>query len=538
MMIHFLSFVSFVSLLLPVLIHGKRRNVLVLIGDDAGFETALYNNSVCQTPGLNYLASRGIVFDNAFTSVSSCSPSRSAILSGLPQHQNGMFGLHNTVHHFNSFTELRSLPLILQKAGVKTGIVGKKHVGPEAVYPFDFEVTEEQMSLTKIGRNVTLMKEKASEFLSSVKPNENFFLYIGFHDPHRCGSTQPQYGQFCEKFGNGEPGMGVIPDWRPVHYSPEEIIVPYHVQDTPKARSDIAAQYTTIGRMDRGVQLMLGLLEKYGFQDDTLVIFTSDNGIPFPSGRTNLYSAGMSEPFVLSSPEGKSKWGQRSKELVSLLDIVPTVLDWYGLEYPEYKLMGQKVQLTGQSLLYHAHGSSAVQEDSSLLKPNTLYYKQHVSVSDSSSRTAVFASHDLHECTMYYPMRSIRTQDFHLIHNLNFLMPFSIDQDFFASPTFQDLLERTRTGQPLHWYKTLKGYYYRPQWELYNIRSDPREEVNLARDEKYADVFSQLKIELNQWQNVTADPWICAPQGVLEFQGDYKANPRCVSLENGLKDEL
>ena len=83
-------------------------------------------------------------------------------------------------------------------------------------------------------------------------PCRPFMLYIGFHDPHRCGHTSPQYGQFCEKFGNRQPGMGDIPDYKPVSYSPGEVIVPYHVQDTPAARNDLAAQYTTIGRMDQG----------------------------------------------------------------------------------------------------------------------------------------------------------------------------------------------------------------------------------------------------------------------------------------------
>ena len=82
--------------------------------------------------------------------------------------------------------------------------------------------------------------------------NRPFFLYIGFHDPHRCGHTQPQFGAFCEKFGNGEPGMGTIPDWKPVIYDPKDVLVPYFVQDTPAARSDIAKQYTTISRLDQG----------------------------------------------------------------------------------------------------------------------------------------------------------------------------------------------------------------------------------------------------------------------------------------------
>lgn len=84
-----------------------------------------------------------------------------------------------------------------------------------------------------------------------------FFLYIGFHDPHRCGHTHPQFGAFCEKFGNGEPGMGIIPDWKPVLYDPEDVVVPYFVPDTPISRADLAAQYTTISRLDQGTSLPL-----------------------------------------------------------------------------------------------------------------------------------------------------------------------------------------------------------------------------------------------------------------------------------------
>lgn len=135
---------------------------------------------------------------------------------------------------------------------------------------------------------------------------------------------------------------------------------------------------------------------------------------------------------------------------------------------------------------------------------------------------------------MYYPMRSIRTQDFHLIHNLNFLMPFPIDQDFFISPTFQDILRRTRDKLPLPWYKTLQQYYYREQWELYDLRSDPSEVHNQAANPIYHKIFLLLQAQLKDWQNKTADPWICAPNAVLEFQGVYKTKPQCLSLDNSL----
>ncbi|KAL2087324.1 hypothetical protein ACEWY4_018383 [Coilia grayii] len=240
-------------------VFGESRNVLLIIADDAGFETEVYNNTVVHTPHLRALSQRSLIFRNAFTSVSSCSPSRSTILTGLPQHQNGMYGLHQSIHHFNSFDGVQSLPLLLKQANIHTGIIGKKHVGPGLVYPFDFSYTEENSSVLQVGRNITKIKLLVRNFLRSHKKEEkqrdekrSFFLYVAFHDPHRCGHSQPQYGAFCEKFGNGDRGMGFIPDWEPKYYSPDQVKVPAFIPDTPAARADLAAQYTTVSRLDQG----------------------------------------------------------------------------------------------------------------------------------------------------------------------------------------------------------------------------------------------------------------------------------------------
>ena len=280
------------------------RNVLMMVADDGGFESAAYGNSHCKTPHLNKLAERSVIFRQAYTSVSSCSPSRSAILTGLPQHQNGMYGLFQSYHHFHSFDAVQSLPWLLNRTeDYWTGIIGKKHVGPDSVYPFAYSFTEENYPVNIIGRNITLIKELAANFLKEARMKERpFFLYIGFHDPHRCGHDAPQYGVFCEKLGDGSPGMGYIPDWHPTDYGPEDVYVPYFIQDTPVARTDLAAQYRTISRLDQGVGLLLQLLKDYSFDDSTLVVYTSDNGIPFPNGRTNLYDPGMAEPLLISSP--------------------------------------------------------------------------------------------------------------------------------------------------------------------------------------------------------------------------------------------
>ncbi|XP_053607547.1 N-sulphoglucosamine sulphohydrolase isoform X2 [Plodia interpunctella] len=421
-----------------------------------------------------------------------------------------MYGLHHGVHHFDSFSNVTSLPALLRARGVYTGIIGKKHVGPGSVYRFDYEQTEENNHINQVGRNITRMKLLAREFLERANvDNKQFFLMIGFHDPHRCGHSEPQYGPFCERFGSGEEGMGLIPDWDPWYYQWDEVQLPFHIQDTEAARKDVAAQYTTMSRLDQGVGLMLKELEAAGHLQDTLVIYTSDNGIPFPGGRTNLYDPGLREPLLLSSPAPGARRGEVSGALVSLLDLVPTVLDWFQIPQPDRETNEIRPSDRPKSLL-------------------PILEKEP----PASDTDAVFASQSHHEITMYYPMRAVRTRRYKLIHNLNFGMPFPIDQDLYVSPTFQDLLNRTRNKQPLPWYKKLKQYYYRPQWELYDVQRDPAELNNLHGKPSLRSVEAGLQSRLLAWQRHSADPWLCAPGAVL---APGRA-PVCLGLDNGLLD--
>lgn len=200
----------------------------------------------------------------------------------------------------------------------------------------------------------------------------------------------------------------------------------------------------------------------------------------------------MAEPYLVSSPEAPERWGQLSDAYVSLLDITPTTLDWFGIDYPSYRLFKfNTVQLTGKSLL-------------PVLKQEP-----------SSGWDTVFSSHDLHEVTMYYPMRVIQKKNLKLIHNLWYKMPYPIALDIYWSDTFQDLLERTREGVPTGWIRTMKQYYYRAQWELYDLNSDPKELKNLIDTPAYQVVLKELRQELLTWQWKTSDPWICSPGGVL-----------------------
>lgn len=485
-----------------------------------------YRNRICQTPHLDRLAKRSLIFNNAFTSVSSCSPSRASLLTGLPSHQNGQYGLHQAPHLFNAAPTVRSLPQILRTAGVRTGLIGKKHVGPADTFRFDYERTEEKHPINQVGRNITNIKLLVREFLHAHNRTGSaaagaaapFFLMVSFHDPHRCGHVTPQFGAFCERWGSGEQGMGRIADWHPIYYQWDEIDVPYNVPDTEPARRDLAAQYQTISRLDQGVGVVLAELEAAGLADSTLVMYTSDNGPPFPAARTNLYDAGVREPLLVAAPPGpaQTRRNQVTYAMTSLLDIVPTVLEWFNgtAAGPETAA---------------AIGSNRVPKGAGALTGRSLL-PLLLAEPPADPEAAVYASQSYHEVTMAYPMRSVRTNRHKLIHNLNYQLPFPIDQDFFVSPTFQDILNRTRAGQPLPWYTTLKEYYGRPEWELFDLKMDPTERRNLAGKPAMKAVQEKLAARLAKWQRVTADPWQCAPHGVLEDKGEFREQPQCLSL--------
>ena len=374
------------------------------------------------------------------------------------------------------YVQVKSLPLLLNTTGGDYwyGIVGKKHVGPESVYPFPFSYTEQDgYGMDQVGRNITYIKEIVSKFFSLAKSKgQPFFLYVASHDPHRGGSQWQiaKYGQFMEKWGDGSPGMGVIPDWTPTDYVADDIVVPYFLPNTSATRNDLAALYRTVSRYDQGIGVCMQLLKDYGFDENTLVILTSDNGIPFPNAKTNLYDPGMGMPLLISNPLAKQRWNTVTDAVASHTDFVPTILDWFGLPVPTYIINNKKTVLQGQSLL-----------------PVTVK-------EPSSGFDTAFSSHNFHEVTMNYPMRVVRNKRYKLIHNLNYKMPYPIAQDLYWSLTFRDMINRTNTGAPLNWFKSLDQYYYRDQWELYNLESDPMELRNLAFDPTYEPTLKVINI--------------------------------------------
>jgi N-sulfoglucosamine sulfohydrolase len=430
---------------------GKPRNVVILIADDLGLDLGCYGNPAVRTPNLDALAKNGVRFANAYATVASCSPSRASIYTGLYTHQNGQYGLQHSPHSQQTHPWVMSLPRLLRGAGYFAGIIGKVHVGPNEVYPWL------QVKTKGGNRDVAALARSAREFISD-RGDRPFFLVVGFGDTHRA----------AKGFGN-EP---FVKDPKEVRYDPQKVRLPAHLPDQPEVRQELAEYYQSASRLDRGIGLMLDALRDLGVLDNTLIIFISDNGIPFPGAKTTQYAAGLHLPLIISCPTAPK--GRVNQAMASYIDLAPTILDWTGVKGPaSYKL-------PGRSLL------PILAQD------------------DPKGWDTVFGSHQFHEITMYYPMRSLRTRQYSYIVNLANHVEFPFASDLWGSKTWQGVLKRS---DPMLGQRTVKDYLYRPREELYDGKKDPDELRNLAGDPAHAQTLADLRQRLRAWQSATDDPW-------------------------------
>ncbi len=441
------------------------RSVVLFVTDDQGQVAGCYGNPLIKTPNLDALAADGTRFENAYCTTASCSPSRSVILTGLFNHANGQYGLEHAAHHFRSLESLKTLPVMLSEAGYRTARIGKFHVGPESVYRFD-EI------LGGNPRNPVKLAEQCRELIEASS-DQPFFLYFCTLDAHRSGDQAHEFPQRPDRFGNkprGESYAGV----EPVHYDPAEVIVPPFLPDTPTCRAELAQYYESISRLDAGLGRLIEILKQAGRFDDTLIVFVSDNGMPFPGAKTTVYEPGLRLPCIVRNPQAKKR-GVVSNALVSWVDIAPTILDFAGVEPPH-----------GVTL----HGRS---------------YLPILAEENPSGWDEMFASHTFHEVTMYYPMRVVRSGSHKLIWNIAHPLPFPFASDLWNSATWQDM--RGQGEDALYGKRTVATFIQRPEFELYDLEHDPDELRNLASDPAHRELLAKLQRKLRDFQRRTGDPW-------------------------------
>ena len=441
-------FVALAMLATPA--RAADRNVVFFVADDHGTEAlGAYGNRVVKTPSLDQLALEGVRFTHAFATTASCSASRSVLLTGVHNHRNGQYGHEHEYHHFSAFPNVRSLPVLLAEAGYRTARGGKFHVAPESVFHFQ--------------QVITLPTLEAFIKADSAKP---FFVYYGTHEPHRPFNHDAE--------DRVDPRSVTVPPWLP---------------DIPEVRDELALYEASVRKVDKAFGTLVGTLKRTGTYDDTLIVYLSDNGAPFPGSKTNVYEPGIRLPLIVKKP-GQARRGSVNTAMISWVDITPTILDFAGVQIAPRtpaqpvgpgRFTNETPAIQGRSFL------GIVEQD------------QPVGWDE------VFASHTFHEITMYYPMRVVRTRTHKLIWNIAHPLPYPFASDLFESKSWQGALARKLTTFGP---RTIQAYTQRPAFELYDLERDPLESANLAADPKHAQVLADLKARIKAFQERTGDPWV------------------------------
>ncbi len=423
-----------------------KPNIIVLIADDAGWQDfGCYGNAYIRTPNIDRLAAGGIRADNAFLMTPQCSPSRISILTGKYPHQTGAEDLHSPL----PATE-RIIPTYLKQAGYFTGYLLKGHFGRYGEEQFDWYSPDL--------KDFTAFLDKARK-----RP---FFLWVGFTDPHR------PYDK------------GVIAE----PHNPEKVIVPPYLLDDMATRLDLADYYDHITRMDNQIGQYVDILHERTLMENTLIIFFSDNGAPFPRAKGTLYDSGIKTPLIFHWPSVIGK-GQVYRDLMSVIDLAPTILAAAGVEPPQI--------MEGRSLL------------------NIL------SDTKVSGRKFVYSERNWHNCDEH--MRSIRSEKYKFISNAYVDLPHGTPADISASPAWKSLRQAYDKGM-LSPEQAMLFIAPRPTEELYDIENDPQELQNVITDPRYTEIANELRENLLLWRNATGD-----------FSAEERRRPDNTDRHSGIK---
>jgi N-sulfoglucosamine sulfohydrolase len=410
------------------------KNLLFIHAHDMGRYCSPYGVK-SSTPNLDALAAEGVVFRNMHTAAPTCSPSRAALWTGRTAHEMNMMGL---VHRgFDLNDRSRHLARQLAEHGYQTALAGVQHEyepsHPEAVYG---QVLSPDRHAQVDGD--LLAAQEAAAFLDAA-PQAPWMLSVGFFWPHR-------------------PFIPCEDPLRPGWESPPSVL-----PDTPETRLDFANYLNSLEEMDRALGVVLDALERSGKAEDTIVVMTTDHGIPFPEMKCNLTAHGTGITCILRGP-GAGQGGRAVDALVSNMDVLPTICDLLEVPSP--------ADIHGVSMVPLLNGTSAAVRDD------------------------LFSEINFHAAAE--PARSIRTLDYNLVVH--------IDEDLRKPLTNID-------GGPSHalWVGIRNGAAQMEKVCLYDLWRDPQERVNVADDPAYSDVRLQMEARLKQWMEKTKDPLLSGP---------------------------
>jgi arylsulfatase A-like enzyme len=471
----------------------KKPNILFCIADDASMNSfGAYGDTFINTPTIDKIANEGVVFNNAYNNNPKCAPARACIVTGKYSWQLKEAANHNP----KMPTEFKFYPELLQKNGYYVGFTGKGW-GP-GVFKGDINPAGPEYSsikLTPPHKGISNIDYVANfeKFLNENNASAPFCFWLGAKEPHR----------FYE-----------LDSWKKENKKLADATVPPFYPDNDLVRGDILDYAVEVEWFDTQVGKAIKLLEDKGLLENTLVIITSDHGMPFPRVKGQIYEEGFHVPLI-AYWKGKILKGRTIEDFVSFPDIAPTLMEVAGLKPHE--------QMTGNSFKNLLESKKSGQIDA--IRDHVLLGKERHDVGRSNEDGTDLA----------YPVRAIRNNKFLYVHNIKpERWPVGNPEFNFmncdGSPTKSYLTKLQPKDSDYHYFDMSFGK--RPEEELYNIQNDPNCMNNLAGLPEYIQIAKNMRSQMEAELIGQGDPRTLGNGDVFDkykYYGtglDYKTGKR------------
>ena len=435
---------------------SKRPNFLFITADDLNYNSVgVYGCGISEiTPNIDRLATEGMRFTQAHITISVCQPSRSVLMTGRYPHRNGAEGFEPIDLNVPTLQEQ------LRQAGYINGIMGKNaHLAPREKFCWDYYILGTELGR---GRDPALYYQYARRFFENAKAaSKPFYLMANSQDPHRpfAGSQQER-----DKWKTNMPYSRKI--------TRQETEIPGFLPEIPDVRQEVSEYFTSAHRCDETVGSVLRALKDTGFEDNTLVMFLSDNGMAFPFAKTNCYLNSTKTPWIVRWPGVVKPGTVETDHFISGIDYMPTILDAAGLPQVE--------GMDGTSFLPLLNGQK------------------------QNGRDKVFTVFHETSAKRRFEMRCVQNKTYGYIYNA-----WSDGQTVFKNEsqsglTMNAMKQAAMTDPNIA--ARVQLFLYRVPEELYNFAEDPDALHNLADDPVYKQQLNLMRQELLSWMERTKDP--------------------------------
>lgn len=429
-------------------------NVLFFTADDMNFDSSgVFGGPIKDlTPHIDSLASQGLRFSHAYSTVAVCQPVRQTMLCGLYPHRSGSMGF------FPVRPGVRTLNQELRTAGYLISCYGKtKHLQPREQFCADVEDDS-------ISRHPSKLAGATRDFIRLARKQKRpFFHNVNCYDPHRpfIGMKGPD-----DLAGGEEPSRRIGAD--------EVTKVPGFLEDLPDVRRELAGYYTNVRRLDDALGAVLAVLDEEGVTDDTIVVFYGgDHGMSFPFGKSNSYENSSRGALIVRWPEVTKPGGVDTSHMVTTLDFTPTMLEMLGL--------APLPDLDGRSFVPALRGESMPGWD----RVFTVY-------------NAAFGNN-------WLPMRCMRTRDRSYIWNAWSDGTKKYHTENMAGLTWKAMLAASQQNPAI---KARTDFYsFRVPEEFYDLEADPCERTNLVGSSEHGPDIDAMRRELSAMMQATGDPF-------------------------------